>query len=186
MTQHNTNTIVLDKNTRIELAVMGGRHDRAADIDPFLEPIEEFWMSLQTECTAKCCGVQAFGFQPKQIAKVSKQSGKVVFDQLMELHAFVLTHDSDTFVSNMLNQYFDRAQLIQLLEHLVDHLSPNSFVASDEQMPKSGARRVFAIGNGVVGFVGAAVMMFWPQWYLYVLIGIIVWVVFGFWMLMRN
>ena len=186
MTLHNTNTIVLDKHTRIELAAMDGRRDRAVDVDPFLEPVAEFWISLQTVCTVNCCGVQALEFQPKQIAKVSKQNGSVIFDQLMELHGFVLTHESDTFVSYLLNQCFDCDQLIQILEHLVDHLSPDSFLTNETMTDKSRVRKFIEIETAIVTSVALAVTSFWPQWSLYVLLGIIAWVVFGFWMLLRD
>jgi len=92
-------------------------------IDHLIEPMEEFWRALETECLAECCGIDAFNLWPEAIRRAA---GEVTDPELPNkigaLRAFVAGSVEESFVSSRLNNLFRRGVLLELLDHIVDNV----------------------------------------------------------------
>lgn len=187
MVNHDSQTIELGPNSSIELTDLEGRYHQAVNIDEMVRPIAPFWKGLETICKAECCGIRAFDFSTEHVRQVfrSLDSLEPIFlmDQLLELLSFVGEHESDTFVSEELNQYFDREDLTKLLEHLIESLSDESLIGRTRP---SGFRKYFGTATTVVTFGAAAMLWFRPLWALWIVVAILVWVMLGLFFLFRD
>lgn len=91
----------------------------AVSIDPLLAPMEPFWSALETHCVAGCCGIEAFALWPDDIQSACPLPERhIVASALRSLQEFVGQSSADTFVSQRLNNLFDKKVLLELLQHL--------------------------------------------------------------------
>lgn len=107
----------------IPLADIDGRQCEAVELDVVVMRLEAFWILLETECVAECCGLDAFRFWPENVrATLLSLEQETVLAHLKELKALVEKSSSGVFVSERLNQYIDRTALLQLIDHLIECL----------------------------------------------------------------
>lgn len=119
MSKANRNDISIGKDKWITFIELDGRQDGAIELDEILKPIEPFLNSLETECVAACCGIDAYALWPENIAAAAKES--VVPDLLGSIDTArqrIVETGGDSFVSHRMNNYFDRRTLLQLIDHI--------------------------------------------------------------------
>ena len=122
MSKPNSNDISVGKDQWITFIDVVGRQERAVSIDHMIAPLESFWTALETNCVAGCCGIDAFSLWPEDIRRATTSvDGKSVGDGLASLREFVERSEADIFVSQRLNNYFDRQVLLQLIDHINAH-----------------------------------------------------------------
>lgn len=112
--------ISLGEGKKIPLTDIERGRDRAVNIDGVVLRLEGFWRLLETECVAECCGIDAFYFGPEKVRAASISHDRAeILAHLAELRALVEENSSGFFFSRRLNQYFDRAAILQLVGHLI-------------------------------------------------------------------
>jgi hypothetical protein len=124
MAQPHQYDIAIGKDQWIRWVDIQGRREFAVDIDWLIAPMQEFWMLLESNCVAGCCGIDAFGLWPEDIQRASKGLADASLrDKFAALRTFVQQSGASTFVSTRLNNFFDRAVLLQLLDHISRHIA---------------------------------------------------------------
>ena len=94
--------------------------DNAFEIDELLQPTLPFWKSMETVCESECCGICAFNFHDDGVEKaVTVSEDDAVVDSLIKLRQQIDEVDKQTLVSMKLNQFFDKAVFLQLMDHLI-------------------------------------------------------------------
>lgn len=94
--------------------------DNAFEIDELLQPTLSFWKNMETVCEAECCGISAFNFHDKGVAvAVAASEDAAIVSKLIELRQKVDELRELTLVSMKLNQFFDKAVFLQLMDHLI-------------------------------------------------------------------
>ena len=122
MSKPHSNDISIGKDQWITFIDVIGRQDRAVSFDHLIAPLESFWTALETNCVAGCCGIDAFSLWPEDIRRAtSAVDSKSLADSLALLREFVEHSSADIFVSQRLNNYFDRLVLLQLIDHIHAH-----------------------------------------------------------------
>lgn len=125
MSKPNRNDISIGKDKWITFVELDGRQSSAIELDEILEPIAPFLDSLETECVAGCCGIDAYALWPEDIADAANKSTLCDLSRLIAVaRQRIVETDADSFVSHRMNNYFDRQTLLQLIDHIaqyVDH-----------------------------------------------------------------
>ncbi|WP_240223335.1 MULTISPECIES: DUF6331 family protein [Gammaproteobacteria] len=114
------NDIRIGENEWIAFIDLSGRYESAINIDHIIHKTSDLWNSLETECVAGCCGIDAFSFYPKDIISAisendNSQLGALIQETINEIECLPTT----VVVSNRLNNYEDKAVFIALLNHLL-------------------------------------------------------------------
>lgn len=131
MPKPNPNDISIGKDEWIPFTDIIGSKKRAVSFDHLITPLEAFWSALKTNCRAECCGIDAFALWPENIHKArSTANVRLLADGLVALRDFVNESRTDLFVSQRINNYFDRQVLLQVIQHIYEHaVSPRARAA---------------------------------------------------------
>lgn len=122
MSKPNPNDISIGKDEWIAFIDVDGRQEHAISVDPLITPLEPFWTALETDCVSACCGIDAFSLWPEDIHRASSTvDRRALKDGLVSLRQFVEVSGSDIFVSQRLNNYFDRQVLLRIIDHIYEH-----------------------------------------------------------------
>ncbi|MDI9342736.1 MAG: DUF6331 family protein [Sediminibacterium sp.] len=117
------NDIRIDENRWlkwIELDTSQASHN----IDTLLEPTLPFWTLLETECVSECCGIDAFNFWPDTIKQAkAKLNDVTLIPKIETLKNELLTVTNNIIDSSFLNNLFDKAFFILLLDYLLQQLN---------------------------------------------------------------
>jgi len=93
------------------------------NIDHLLEPSEQLWRNLETECVAACCGIDAFALWAEDIKNASKHcDSKELKLHLLKLKNDLTQVDEKIIVSKRLNNIFDKQVFIELIDHISSNL----------------------------------------------------------------
>ncbi|HPH99701.1 MAG TPA: DUF6331 family protein [Chitinophagaceae bacterium] len=94
------------------------------DIDYLLEPIDELWAKLETECVSACCGIDAFGLWPEDIAKAVETMDKaaLIHDLKNIKKELTFKNEAVILISGRLNNLFDKMVFLQLVDHLIEQI----------------------------------------------------------------
>ena len=114
------NDIRVGENEWIAFIDLSGRYQSAINIDHIIHKTSGLWNSLETECVAGCCGIDAFSFYPEDIISAisdtnNPQLATLIQETINEIERLPTT----VVVSNRLNNYADKAVFIALLNHLL-------------------------------------------------------------------
>lgn len=92
------------------------------NVEPILLPILDVLETLEMECVAECCGIDAFNFWPERIrssmVKLDAERLPALSRDFEEAVKKLMELSAETVVSNRLNQLFPRSVLIELLKHI--------------------------------------------------------------------
>ncbi|VWC37649.1 DUF6331 family protein [Burkholderia lata] len=106
----------------IEFGDLSGGQAQALAIDPCLAEVMPLIDALETDCVAACCGIDAFGFWPDEIAVAvgSRERDALarLADDLLSVQRSIDALPSDLVVSTRMNQYFRKAVVLELLAHI--------------------------------------------------------------------
>ncbi|AIO28077.1 DUF6331 family protein [Burkholderia cepacia] len=106
----------------IEFGDLSGRQAQAVAIDPCLAAVMSLIDALETDCVAACCGIDAFGFWPDEIAVAVSTLDRAALarlaDDLLSVQRAIDALPSDLVVSTRMNQFFRKAVLLELLAHI--------------------------------------------------------------------
>ncbi|MBN3831377.1 DUF6331 family protein [Burkholderia sp. Ac-20344] len=101
---------------------LSGGQAQAVAIDPYLAEVMPLIDALETDCVAACCGIDAFGFWPDEIAvAVSTRDRDALArlaDDLLSVQRSIDALPSGLVVSTRMNQYFRKAVVLELLAHI--------------------------------------------------------------------
>lgn len=93
------------------------------DMDEYLEPTKEFWLRLETDCVAACCGINAFVLWPENIrfaaADLDVDYLKACFNRLRKV---IIESDCQIVNSTRLNNLFHKKVFLQLIDHILNCL----------------------------------------------------------------
>lgn len=124
MPYYHRNDIRIAEDQWIRHVDISGRQARAVDIDPLVKPLQPFWDLLVVYCQFDCCGFDALCFFPEHLRVSSEElADPSLPEKIGKLHSFVLNSWSDVFVSETLDNFFDRDVLLKLLDHIVKHIT---------------------------------------------------------------
>lgn len=119
MSKPSRNDISVGKDKWITFVELDWQQTNAIDLDEILKPIEPFLNSLETECVAGCCGVDAYAFWSEDIAGAAKQSAIPDLSRSIETaRQRIIDSGGDSFVSHRMNNFFHRQTLLQLIDHI--------------------------------------------------------------------
>ncbi|MBZ5796103.1 DUF6331 family protein [Burkholderia contaminans] len=106
----------------IEFGDLSGGQAQAVAIDPCLAEVMPLIDALETDCVAACCGIDAFGFWPDEIAVAvgarDRDALARLADDLLSAQRSIDALPSDLVVSARMNQYFRKAVVLELLAHI--------------------------------------------------------------------
>jgi hypothetical protein len=124
MSKPHHNDISIGKDAWIEVVDISGRSfEQAVSIEHLITPMESFWSALESNCVADCCGIGAFSLWPDDIKSASlSQDGQILVRDLVALQHFIEQSEADMFVSNRLNNYFDKQVILQVIDHIRHHV----------------------------------------------------------------
>ena len=127
MARSNPNDINIGPDQWVQWVSFTERNEIPASIDPLILPMMDFWKRLETECVSACCGIDAFNLWPENI-RIASQEAQIfdLQDQLNQLRSYVADSNSSVFNCGEFNQLFDRAVLLQLIDHVASHLANKS------------------------------------------------------------
>lgn len=101
---------------------LSGGQAQAVAIDPSLAAVMPLIDALETDCVAACCGIDAFGFWPNEIAVAvaarDRDALARLVDDLLSVQRSIDALPSDLVVSMRMNQYFRKAVVLELLAHI--------------------------------------------------------------------
>ncbi|VWD33205.1 DUF6331 family protein [Burkholderia lata] len=101
---------------------LSGGQAQAVAIDPSLAQVMPLIDALETDCVAACCGIDAFGFWPDEIAVAvatrDRDALARLVDDLLSVQRSIDALPSDLVVSTRMNQYFRKAVVLELLAHI--------------------------------------------------------------------
>jgi hypothetical protein len=118
-----TKDISIGQDRWIKWVELGPNDADLYNIDHLLEPLEQLWQNLETECVAACCGINAFALWPEDIENASKHLDTInLKDHLLQLKKDLTQVDKNIIVSKRLNNLFDKQVFIQLLDHISTYL----------------------------------------------------------------
>ncbi|MBN3772708.1 DUF6331 family protein [Burkholderia sp. Se-20378] len=113
------NDISIGPNRWIEFGDLSGGQ---VAIDACLAEVMPLLDALETDCVAACCGIDAFGFWPDEIAvAVATRDHDALarlVDDLLSVQRAIDALPSELVVSTRMNQYFRKAVVLELLAHL--------------------------------------------------------------------
>jgi hypothetical protein len=90
------------------------------EVDVLLTTSFDFLDNLEIVCSAECCGIGAFSFDPTDIITASKDLHKSKLVEDLERAVRELNDRAEkTIVSSRLNNLFDKSTFIHLLEHTI-------------------------------------------------------------------
>ncbi|MDH6309102.1 hypothetical protein M2451_001673 [Dysgonomonas sp. PFB1-18] len=93
------------------------------NIDILLEPTWEFWKSMETECVAECCGIDAFYFDLRNIQKALLCVDKLELKKQIEcLKEEISRSHHSVLISYKFNNLFEKSVFIQLLDHILQNI----------------------------------------------------------------
>jgi hypothetical protein len=122
MSKPHSTDISIGKDQWIRFIDVVGRESGAASVDHLIAPLESFWSALETNCIAECCGIDAFSLWPDDVRRAaSTVDADFLAEGLNALREFVERSEPDIFVSQRLNNYFDRQVLLQAIDHIHAH-----------------------------------------------------------------
>jgi hypothetical protein len=111
--------ISIGKDTWIAFGDLAKCQGDPIEIDEQLSPVMPLFESLEIECVADCCGIDAFKLWPEEIAKAVAQCDPRELESLSSKIASVQTEisrlPSDIVVSRRLNQLFRKIVFLELL-----------------------------------------------------------------------
>jgi hypothetical protein len=142
MSKPNRNDISIGKGKWITFVELDGQQTDAIDLDEILKPIEPFLNSLETECVAGCCGVDAYALWPEDIAGAAKQSDLSNLSRSIETaRKQIIDSGGDSFVSHRMNNFFQRQTLLQLIDHIARCVGHANDVGEQSGEPESPITR---------------------------------------------
>ncbi|WP_321895520.1 DUF6331 family protein [Burkholderia cepacia] len=116
------NDIDIGPDRWIEFGDLSGGQAQAVAIDPCLAGVMSLIDALETDCVAECCGIDAFGFWPDEIAVAVSTLDRAALarlaDDLLSVQRAIDALPSDLVVSTRMNQFFRKAVLVELLAHI--------------------------------------------------------------------
>lgn len=129
MTNPDSNDIRIGEDRWIPFVELNDEFDNAIELDPILSPIAAFLDQLEIHCVAGCCGIDAYGLWPEEIAAAARNTdikdlARAVDDVLADLNEV----PGNAFVSRRMNNYFHRQTLIPLIEHIARHVHETDVV----------------------------------------------------------
>ena len=91
------------------------------DLDQYLIDSAPIIDTLEVECVAECRGIQAFRFTPKAVRFAATNFGTATMvEGFKRAIDCICNEESDYFVSSRLNQFMQKAVVLELLEHIID------------------------------------------------------------------
>ncbi|WP_175823878.1 DUF6331 family protein [Burkholderia sp. BCC0419] len=106
----------------IECADLTGDLRNAIEIDPHLAAVMPLIDALEIHCVAGCCGIDAFGFWPDEIAVAldtwDPDALTRLVDDLLSVQHAIDALPSDIVVSMRINQYCRKTVMLELLAHI--------------------------------------------------------------------
>ncbi|NTZ83853.1 hypothetical protein FCJ61_12790 [Burkholderia metallica] len=106
----------------IECADLTGDLHNAIEIDPHLAAVMPLIDALEIHCVAGCCGIDAFGLWPDEIAVALDTWDPAALtrlvDDLLSVQHVIDALPSDIVVSMRINQYFPKTVMLELLAHI--------------------------------------------------------------------
>ena len=98
-------------------------NDDLFDVDYILDQYVLFWKSLETLCTAECCGLSAFSFYAEDVSTAAKHVEAILLKaDLIKLTGDILRSDKNSVISTILNNVIEKTVFIKLLEHIIEHI----------------------------------------------------------------
>lgn len=89
------------------------------ELDPLMNALLPMWHALEKECVAACCGIDAFGLWPEDVLEHTAHLPKAeLHHQLSSLINNIEQQPDANYYSRILNNCFNRATLLLLLQHL--------------------------------------------------------------------
>ena len=117
------NDIHIGAHETIQWVDFDATNSELFDVDHILGKYDDFWLSLQLECVAECCGLDAFRFYPEDIANASKQYEQTPLkEDLLRLRKEVMETDRQIVVSRCLNNLVEKTVFVKLLDHIYKFL----------------------------------------------------------------
>ncbi len=117
------NAIRIGENRWIEWVSIDNHQSSAIQVDDLIDPMDDFWSGLETECIHECCGIDAFDLLPDNIKHVAMRlSDPMLSDKFVRLRERVETSNEQVFVSSRLNNYFHREVLLPLIDHILANI----------------------------------------------------------------
>jgi Family of unknown function (DUF6331) len=114
------NDISIGRDRWIVFGNVDGLQARATNIDPLIQPLNDLWQALETQCVSECCGIDAFDFWREEVLKNTKHLDQnELLAKLYVARDEVLGVSAVALVSQRLNNYFLAATFIKLLDHLI-------------------------------------------------------------------
>ncbi len=91
-----------------------------ADLDPMLDEIIEFLKTMETECVAGCCGLDAFDFWPDGIKKAAESFDRSILERaIRDLACKIRALEPEILGSKTLNVYLHKSVFLDLLDHIL-------------------------------------------------------------------
>ncbi len=119
MTKPPSNDISIGENAVIDWIELKDP-DNAFELDELLKPLMSFWTGMETDCDSECCGISAFNLHSDGVkAAIANSDDHAIVKKLIELRQVVDELDHQTLLSTRINQFFDKAVFLQLLDHLI-------------------------------------------------------------------
>lgn len=93
-------------------------------IDAEIKPTEQLWRFLETQCVSACCGIDAFGLWPDDLKKAKTLlANPTIKQEFIDLKEKIMIIDKKVISSSLINNVFDKSVFIELVDHVIDHLS---------------------------------------------------------------
>ncbi|OXI30094.1 hypothetical protein CFB89_23020 [Burkholderia sp. AU16741] len=116
------NDIGIGSDRWIACGDLAGGHAHAIDVDPHLATVMPLIDALETDCVAGCCGIDAFGLWPEEIAVAlhawAPDALTRLVDDLRSVQLAIEALPSDIVVSMRINQYLRKTVMLELLAHI--------------------------------------------------------------------
>ncbi|MDF3080336.1 DUF6331 family protein [Burkholderia sola] len=116
------NDIGIGPDRWIACGDLAGGHAQAIDVDPHLAAVMPLIDALEIHCVAGCCGIDAFGLWPDDIAVAldtwEPDAVTRLVDDLLSVQHAIEALPSDIVVSMRINQYFRKTVMLELLAHI--------------------------------------------------------------------
>lgn len=120
MSKEHKHDISIGEDQWIIFGDLKNGQNEAFNVDSLMEALIPMWKSLETQCAAECCGIDAYDLWEEDVLKNTENfNHQALIEELVKFRNEIASLEQEVLVSKVLNNFFTKETFIKVLEHLL-------------------------------------------------------------------
>ncbi len=120
MSKEHKHDISIGEDQWIIFGDLKNGQNEAFNVDSLMEALIPMWKSLETQCVAECCGIDAYDLWEEDVLKNTENfNHQALIEELVKFRNEIASLEQEVLVSKVLNNFFTKETFIKVLEHLL-------------------------------------------------------------------